>query len=174
MKKSMAASLSAAVLTAAMSPAQAFDDTITVSALAGTTGAGADISWRFHERFGLTAQYAGGLQWDGDHDTDEVNYEGDLDVAAAALKLDIHPFAGRFYLTVGAMLPDMEAKMTGTAEAGSSYELDGTNYNASDVGSLRGQLTIADGIQPYAGFGWRSSHEVAWGSSPSSASWPWT
>ncbi|ATJ84661.1 hypothetical protein ACFPTY_16685 [Halomonas beimenensis] len=155
--KMMASGLIATALTLSAGSAQAFEDRVALTGLGGTTGLGADVSWRFHERFGLTAQYAGGLTWDGDYDTDEVHYEGDLDIAAGALKLDFHPFAGSFFLSLGAMLPDMSARVTGTAEEGASYEFDGQTYTASDVGELRGDLTIADGVQPYAGLGWRSS-----------------
>lgn len=163
MKMTLAAGLSAVLLGATMSQAQAFDDSVTVSALAGTTGAGADISWRFHERFGITAQYAGGLEWDGDYDTDEVNYEGDLDISAGALKLDFHPFGGRFYLTAGAMLPDMEADVRGNANENQQFEFNGTTYEADDLGTVHGKLTVADGVKPYLGLGWRSSHIEGFG-----------
>jgi len=158
MKKILAAGLSTVLLGATMGQAQAFDDRVTVSALAGTTGAGADISWRFHERLGITAQYAGGIEWDGDYDTDEINYEGDLAISAGALKVDFHPFGGRFYLTAGAMLPDMEADVRGNAKEGQDFEFDGTTYTTGQLGTVHGKLTIADSIQPYAGLGWRSSH----------------
>ncbi len=158
MKMTLAAGLSTVLLGATMSQAQAFEDRVTVSALAGTTGAGADISWRLHQRFGITAQYAGGLEWDGDYETDEVNYEGDLDISAAALKVDFHPFGGRFYVTAGAMLPDMEANVRGSAKDNQAFEFDGNTYTTAELGTVHGQLTVADGVQPYAGLGWRSSH----------------
>ncbi|MFO7646807.1 hypothetical protein [Halomonas campaniensis] len=158
----MIAGLSAALLGAA-SGAQAADSRVTVSAIAGTTGLGADVSWRFHERLGVSAQYAGGLDWDGDYETDDVMYEGDLNLSAGALKLDFYPFAGRFYLTAGAMLPDMEANVRGRANGSQEFEVGGETYNSDDIGQLVGKLTIADGVQPYAGLGWRSSHRSGFG-----------
>ncbi len=162
MKKWMIAGLSAALLVSA-SAAQADDNRVTLSAIAGTTGLGADVSWRFHDRLGVSAQYAGGLDWDGDWDTDDVLYDGDLSLSAGALKLDFYPFAGRFYLTAGAMLPDMEANVRGRANGNQAFEVGGETFQSDQVGHLAGKLTIADGVQPYAGWGWRSSHRSGFG-----------
>ena len=163
MKKSFATGLPLLLVGIAMHQAHAFDDRLTATALAGTTGAGVDITWRFHERLGVTAQYTGGLTWDGDYDTDEVAYDGDLDISAGALKLDFHPFGGRFYVTAGAMLPDMEANVRGTAKENQTFDFEGNTYTADDLGALQGTLTIADSVQPYAGLGWRSSHTEGFG-----------
>ncbi|MBD3896146.1 hypothetical protein IEI94_09815 [Halomonas sp. ML-15] len=159
----MTAGVTALLLAAGTSGAQAFEDRVSVGVLAGTTGVGAEVSWRFHERMGVTAQYAGGLSWSGDFDTDDVDYDGDLDISAGAIKFDYYPFAGRFYLTAGAMLPDMEANVRGRSKHNDSFEFDGVTYAASDIGSVHGTLTIADGVQPYAGLGWRSSHRQGFG-----------
>ncbi len=162
MKKWMAAGLSAALLATAVN-AQAFDNRVTVSGIAGTTGIGADLSWRFHERLGVSAQYAGGLDWDGDYETDDLFYDGDVSLSAGALKLDFYPFAGRFFLTAGAMLPDMEANVRGRANGNEEFEVGGDTFQSADVGEIRGQLTVADGVRPYAGLGWRSSHRSGLG-----------
>nr|WP_240457684.1 hypothetical protein [Halomonas socia] len=163
MYKLMTAGMAALLLGAGASSAQAFEDRYSVGVLAGTTGVGAEVSWRFHERMGVTAQYAGGLSWSGDFDTDDVDYDGDLDISAGAIKFDYYPFAGRFYLTAGAMLPDMEASVSGRSKRNDTFEFDGATYAASDIGSVHGKLTIADGVQPYAGLGWRSSHQQGFG-----------
>lgn len=165
MKHTYRLGLATALITAAMATstaAQAFeldDSTVSVGVGAGTTGLGLDAAWRLHENFSVIAGYHGGLEWDGDHDTDEATYTGDIDLQAGSLKLAYHPFGGRFYLTAGAMLPDMEANVVGRAKDGQEYEYNGNTYSASDVGTLNGTLTIADGVQPYVGLGWRSSHE---------------
>ncbi|MFP4263378.1 MAG: hypothetical protein ACLFRS_08485 [Halomonas sp.] len=135
------------------------DGKVSIGAAAGTTGLGLDAAWRLHRNASVIAGYHGGLEWDGDHDTDEATYSGDIDLQAGSLKLAYHPFGGRFYLTAGAMLPDMEANVVGTAKDGQSYEYNGNTYTAAQVGTLNGKLTIADGVQPYVGLGWRSSHE---------------
>ncbi|MFD2189686.1 hypothetical protein [Pistricoccus aurantiacus] len=163
MKHWMALGLATALLGAGIGSAQGFERHIAVSALAGTTGVGADVSWRFHEHLALSAQYAGGLSWNGDLDTDEADYEGDLNIAAGALKLDYYPFAGRFYVTAGIMLPDIQADIEGYAKEEQSFEFNDQTYSASEVGVLHGKLTVADGVQPYLGLGWRASHRSGFG-----------
>lgn len=163
MKHWMALGLATAFLGAGIGSAQGFERHVAVSALVGTTGVGADVSWRFHEHLALSAQYAGGLSWSGDFDTDEANYEGDLDVSAGALKLDYYPFAGRFYLSAGIMLPNMKGDIDGNAKEEQSFEFNDRIYSASEVGVLHGKLTVADGVQPYLGLGWRASHRSGFG-----------
>lgn len=162
MKKILAVTLTGMTLALTTANAQA-DSRVSVGVIGGTTGLGADASWRFHDNFAVTARYTGGLDWSGDYDSDDVEYQGDIDLKASTLKLDYFPFAGRFYLTAGIMLPDMEANVRGNAKDGSVYEFNGATYSASDIGTLNGTLTIADGIQPYAGIGWRSSHKQGFG-----------
>lgn len=162
MKKWMVTGLSAALLTTALD-AQAFDRQVTISGIAGTTGVGADVAWRFHERLGVSAQYAGGLDWDGDYESDDLFYDGDVSLSAGALKLDFHPFAGRFFLSAGAMLPDMTANVQGRANGNQTIDVGGETFNSDDLGEILGDLTVADGVRPYAGLGWRSSHRSGLG-----------
>lgn len=163
MKRLMATGLAVMLSGMGTGTAMAFDDRFTLGAVAGTTGVGGEISWRFHERLGITASYTDGLDYSGEYETDDVDYDGDLSIAASAIKLNLYPFGGRFYLTAGAMLPDMEAKVTGRAKQGGSVDFNGNTYTTSEVGDLNGTLTVADGVQPYAGLGWRSSHETGLG-----------
>ena len=161
MKKIALTALSASLLS--VGTAHAFEDTYTVGVMAGTTGVGVETSWRFHKNLSVSANYAGGLSYDGDYESDDANYEGDIDLQAGAVKFDYYPFGGRFYLTAGAALPDMTANVTGTPKAGASYEFNGTTYTSASVGSVNGTMTIADSVQPYFGLGWRSSHEAGFG-----------
>ncbi|MDR5900451.1 hypothetical protein QC823_15920 [Halomonas vilamensis] len=161
MKKITFIAVTAGLLTT--STANAFDDIYTVGIMAGTTGAGLEASWRFHQNFSVTANYAGGLSYDSEYDTDEVDYDGDIDLQAGAVKFDYFPFGGRFYLTAGAALPDMTASVTGTPNVGGTYDFNGNTYTAANVGSVTGELTIADSVQPYLGLGWRSSNKTGFG-----------
>ncbi|MDL4860713.1 hypothetical protein NPJ88_000050 [Halomonas elongata] len=162
MKKWMTAGITA-ILMAVGSQASAAEDNVSVAAIAGTTGFGADVAWRFHDNFGLSAGYTGGLTWDGDYDTDEVNYEGNLDISASSLKLAYHPFGGSFYLTAGAMLPDMEANVDGRAKNNEQFDFNGNTYTTAQLGTVHGKMTIANSVQPYLGMGWRSTHESGLG-----------
>ncbi len=40
--------------------ADTFEKRVSVGAIAGTTGFGGDVSWRFHEKLALTGRYTDG------------------------------------------------------------------------------------------------------------------
>lgn len=163
MKKTLAAGIAATLVSLGAAQANAYDHRVTLGAVAGTTGVGADVAWRFHERLGVSARYTGGLDWDGDFDSDDIAYTGDVSLSAAKLALDYYPFGGRFFLTAGVMLPDMEANVVGRAKSNQTIKIGEADYQTSEIGTLNGTLTIADGVQPYAGLGWRSSHRSGFG-----------
>ncbi|MCE8037096.1 hypothetical protein HOP58_05275 [Halomonas sp. MCCC 1A11062] len=135
---------------------------ITLGAVAGSTGVGADVAWRFSDRLGISARYTGGLDWSTDYSTSDVDYDGDVNLAAGKLTLDYYPFAGGFFLSAGLMLPDIEADVVGRPR-GASYQFNGQEYPADALGTLHGTVTLADGVQPYAGVGWRQSHRSGFG-----------
>ncbi|MCE8015860.1 hypothetical protein HOP62_07195 [Halomonas sp. MCCC 1A17488] len=144
------------------SQAHAQDGRMTLGAVAGTTGAGADLAWRFSERLGVSARYTGGLDWNTDYRTDDVDYDGDVNLAASKLTLDYYPFASGFFLSAGLMLPDIDADVVGRPRNG-SYAFNGRTYDAELLGTLHGKATLVDGVQPYAGLGWRQAHRSGFG-----------
>ncbi|GHB06305.1 hypothetical protein [Modicisalibacter luteus] len=138
-------------------------DNWSVGAGVGTTGYGGSVSYRFHDNLAVTAGYSG-FSYDGlDYETDDANYEGEFDVDVYGLTLDYFPFAGRFFLSAGAMRPDIAMSVVGRPKAGQSYEFNGNTYTSSRVGSVHGEVTLADSIQPYLGLGWRGSHKSGLG-----------
>lgn len=154
------ASVIATVALVATTHAHAFEPRVSVGAVAGMTGLGADVSWRFNENLAVTGRYTDGLSYDTDFNQDGVNYDTDFDLKASSVKLDYFPFAGRFFLSAGIMMPDIDASVTGNPQDGSVYELNNRSYNASEIGSVIGNATLTDGVQPYVGVGWRSSHKA--------------
>lgn len=159
MKKTVSLAVGAVVLTMLAGTSHAFDKKVSVSAVAGTTGFGADASWRFHKNLAVTARYTDGLDIGTDFDEDGVNYDADFEMKASSLKVDYFPFGGRFFISAGVMMPDIEANVVGTPDNGSVYEFNNRNYSAAEIGSVVGTATVSDGTQPYVGLGWRSSHE---------------
>lgn len=137
----------------------AFDKKVSVSAIAGTTGFGADASWRFHENLAVTARYTDGLNLDTDFDEDGVTYNADFEMKASSVKMDYFPFGGKFFLSAGIMMPDIEANVIGTPDNNTTYEFNNRTYTAAEIGSVVGSATVSDGTQPYVGLGWRSSHQ---------------
>ncbi|WP_346799107.1 hypothetical protein R5M92_07675 [Halomonas sp. Bachu 37] len=162
MKKALLIAGTLALATAATS-VNAFEKRVSVGAIAGTTGFGGDLSWRFHENLALSARYTDGLDFDTDFEEDDVDYDAEFGLKASSFKVDYFPFGGRFFISAGAMLPNIDANVTGTPRNGSSFELNGVNYSAAEIGSVVGKATVADGTQPYVGWGWRSSHTEGFG-----------
>tara|TARA_R110000824_G_scaffold208405_1_gene394027 strand:+ start:19001 stop:19684 length:684 start_codon:yes stop_codon:yes gene_type:complete len=158
-KKTLGLTASALVLVLGANHSVAFDKKVTVSAIAGTTGFGADASWRFHENLAVTARYTNGLDFDTDFEEDDVTYNADFEMKASSVKMDYFPFGGRFFLSAGIMMPDIEASVVGTPDDGSTYEFNNRTYTAAEIGSVVGSATVSDGTQPYVGLGWRSSHQ---------------
>lgn len=132
---------------------------VSVGAGASTLGYGMDANARLGERFSATLGYST-YKFDGDDETDEVRYEGQLKASNTTLKLNWHPFAGGFHLAIGAVVGDINAAVTGTPRASGSYEFNGVTYTAQDVGSLTGRVEIKDNFAPYAGIGFRSRGKV--------------
>tara|TARA_R110002049_G_scaffold174769_3_gene341994 strand:+ start:489 stop:1172 length:684 start_codon:yes stop_codon:yes gene_type:complete len=159
MNKTLTLAVSAVTLTMLAGTSFAYDKKVSVSAIAGTTGFGADASWRFHENLAVTARYTDGLDYDTDFDEDGVNYDADFEMKASSVKLDYFPFGGSFFLSAGIMLPDIEANVVGTSDNDTTYEFNDRTYTAAEIGSVVGTATVSDGTQPYVGLGWRSSHQ---------------
>lgn len=157
--KTVAGAVLGAVLLAAANTGHAFERNVSVSAIAATTGFGADASWRFHKNLAVTARYTDGLSFGTDIDEDSVTYDADFKMRASSVKVDVFPFGGRFFLSAGLMMPDIEASVVGTPQEGGVYEFNNQSYAAADIGSLVGTATVSDGTQPYFGMGWRSSHQ---------------
>ncbi len=145
-----------AILTA---PAALAADDFSIGAGASTLGYGVDLNARLGERFSATVGYSK-FDIDGDEETDEVRYDGDVKFSNTTVKLNWHPFAGGFHVAVGAVIGDINAVVTGSPRAGGSYEFNGVTYSAQDVGTLTGRVEIKDSVAPYAGIGFRSRGKV--------------
>lgn len=64
-QKTVGLALNAAMLVAVANTGHAFERNVSVSAIAATTGFGADASWRFHQNLAVTARYTDGLNRHG-------------------------------------------------------------------------------------------------------------
>lgn len=129
----------------------------------GTTGYEGSVSYRFHDNFALTGSYSGFTYDDIDYDSDDADYSGDFDIDVYGLSVDYFPFAGRFYLSAGAVRPDIAMQVVGRPKSGESYEFNGETYTAGEVGTLEGRVSLSDSVQPYLGLGWRGSHRPGLG-----------
>ena len=126
-----------------------------LSARAGTNGLGAEVGVGFASTFALRAQLATG-SYARDEVQSNISYEGRLKLSNGALLLDLHPFAGSFRLSAGAVYNNNQLEATGRGESG-TIEINGIAYPAAAVGSLQAAVHW-DKASPYLGLGWGTPH----------------
>jgi hypothetical protein len=124
-----------------------------VHAQAGTTGFfGVDGGYKFspnlHARLGLNT---GGFNLN--YASEGIDYAAKFQPTNLHLLGDFFPFGGGLRLTGG--LVAQSNRFTATAKSSSSNQinLNGTNYDANQVGMVESEGKFANGIAPYLGIG---------------------
>ncbi len=128
-----------------------------ISAEVGTLGYGANIGYALNDKTELQAGWAGGDVADlfgGDFDANDVNYEVETDFSNPYLGVQLRPMANWFTVGAGIIVPDNEINVTSNPNGG-VYKVDGKQYNADDVGTLKGSLEHRNTLAPYATIGFR-------------------
>ncbi|REC95281.1 hypothetical protein [Kushneria indalinina] len=139
------------------------DDHWSVAGSAGTTGLGANVSWRFHDHFALTAGYSGYNYDDLEHTNGDVTYKGEVDMDIYSLKLDIYPWVNSgFFISAGAVKPDVQLKAVGRYTGDGALEDFGISGDAGNA-RLNGRAKLSDNVEPYLGIGWRNSSKQGLG-----------
>ena len=118
----------------------------------GTTGLGADVNLPVLPILGVRFGYSG-FGYHHDIDQTDVSYAGRLHFSEASGLLDWYVLAGGFHVTAGAYVGDTRVDVNGRPHDG-TYTIDGTTYNAAQVGTLSGQLKFGNSVKPYVGLGW--------------------
>lgn len=144
-----AAALAAALASASLAAPAGAETALGVRA--GTPGAGVELTTRLAPRIDLRLALAG---WDQDLTvtTDDVRYDGTLELRHALALLDWHPAGGAFRLTAGAAFN--EDALEATASLAELAEAEVPELPpALDLGTLRGHAE-GDALAPYLGLGW--------------------
>lgn len=118
---------------------------------AGTPGAGAELTTRLASRLDLRLALAG---WDQDVTvtTDNVRYDGTLELRHALALVDWHPADGAFRLTGGVAFN--EDRLEATAPVADLVAGEIPDLPAGlELGTLRGRAE-GDPVAPYLGLGW--------------------
>ena len=97
-----------------------------------------------------------GLNYGRDVDETSVHYQGNLVISAASLIVDWHTSADGFHMSVGAVSNGPKVNITATPTNG-TYTFNGTTYQAADVGSATGTITMGKSLATYVGLGWGSA-----------------
>jgi hypothetical protein len=136
-----------AALLAAVSGAQAAG----VGARVGTTGVGADVAFDIMPTLSARFGYSGG-KLDRTFDDSDISYDGTLSLSNTSALLDFAPLGPLFRISGGLVYAKNKVDATGVPN-GNVYVIDGKPYNASDVGTLNGQLKGDKTVAPYLGIG---------------------
>ena len=126
---------------------------VTVSAKLTTLGVGLEFAAPINDQAVLRI---GGnlLDLSYENEVRRVDYEGDTELRTVGALFDwyLKP-GGRFHLTGGVMWNDSRFDLSARGNRG-TYELNGVDYRASQVGRLRATAEF-DTVAPYAGVGWK-------------------
>lgn len=117
---------------------------------AGTTGIGADIGFDIIPTLSGRLGYST-FNYDTTVEDTDVKYDAKLKLSNFSALLDWSP-AGPFRVTAG-FIPNAN-KIKVTAVPSGSYNINGTNYTGSDIGSLSGEIKPGNSFAPYLGIGY--------------------
>lgn len=122
-----------------------------VGVRAGTPGAGVELTTRLAPRLDLRLAVAG---WDQDLTvtTDEVRYDGTLELRHALALIDWHPVDGAFRLTAGAAFNEDRLEATAPVADLIAEEVPELPPGL-ELGTLRGEAE-GERVAPYLGLGW--------------------
>ena len=142
-------------------PTLAVADGVNLSGRFSTLGLGAEVGYAFNEYVNIRVA-SNNYSYDYDTTEDDINYNFDLDLKSTAVFLDVHPFGGTFRITAGML--DNKNELNGQAEAAGTYEINGVNYQGSDVGTLFSNVKLGEDNPLYVGLGWsKALSDSGWG-----------
>jgi hypothetical protein len=135
---------------------------VAVGGVGSTLGLGGDVAIGFGSYVVVrAARNAGSIGLDQTFQSQPYNLFAKAD--NRSLMLDIHPFAGGIYVSVGKVQNRSTIALTGTPTNG-SYTVNGQAYAADSVGSLMGAIRLPENPM-FFGFGWDHTFGNAWGAS---------
>lgn len=152
MRKRLLIGCAAPVMIFCAAPVFAETGDFGVSVKAGSLGAGAELSRSLGEKFSIGLG-VNGYNYKTAKTESNIDYDMKFELQSVSLLASYHPFGGVFRFTGGALYNNNELKLDGKPTAGSTYNINGVTYTASQVGTLTGTLTF-NKTAPYLGIGW--------------------
>jgi hypothetical protein len=122
-----------------------------VGVRAGTTGIGGDVGWHVAPTLDARVGYSA-LSWGHHLQETGVRYDSKLKLSNLSALLDWSPL-GPFRLTGGIVGNNNKYDLSGTPSGG-TFTVNGTTYQASDVGNLGGRVKSGKSLVPYLGVGY--------------------
>ncbi|NCA82764.1 MAG: hypothetical protein EOM72_08455 [Opitutae bacterium] len=117
----------------------------------GTTGIGADLTFGVTRFLNLRSGFNfGTFTWDAE--LGGADYDMDIDMVSIPLLVDLYPAGGHFRISAGLYIqPDTKADIQSTPTE--ATQIGEHTYPPEVIGTLRGQVEVADAITPYLGIG---------------------
>ena len=113
---------------------------VSVGVTGGSNGLGLEAAYRFGDFFGLRAN-SGNYTYDHTVDSSGFNIDGKAKLKSIGVLADFYPFGGSFRISAG--LRSNHNKFAGVAvPAGSTVDIGGDTYTASEVGTLDGAASF--------------------------------
>ncbi len=119
----------------------------------GTPGVGIKYSTNISDNLDLKIG-VNGFTYNHTGTESNINYDIDLKLFTVSALVDYHPFNNGFIISSGVMYNGNKVDYKGRP-IGGTYDIGGTIYNATDVGSLTGKVSFND-VAPYLGIGYNS------------------
>lgn len=117
----------------------------------GTTGLGADLGFGFTESLTLRVGYAG-FSWSGDYEEDDITYDAELKLSNLSALVD-WKFWRQLRLSAGLVRAKNTGELVGRPTGG-TFTINDVDYNAAEIGTLRGDVRMGKDFTPYLGIGY--------------------
>ena len=135
---------------------------VAIGGVGSTLGLGGDVAVGIGSHIVVrAARNAGSIGVDQTFQSQAYNLFAKAD--NRSLMLDVHPFGGGIYVSVGKVQNHSTLTLTGTPTNG-SYTFNGQSYAADSVGNLMGAVILPENPM-FFGFGWDHTFGNAWGAS---------
>lgn len=150
----LALSLVTAIVFASPAVAQeAADSRFALGAQIGTTGLGVEAQASVN-RYVAVRGSADFIRYDAEFETDDVDYDGELDLTQGGAFVDVHPFANAFFVSAGAYFGDRQVDLR--ADARGSAEIGNLVFTPEQIGRLEGEADLG-GFAPFLGLGYNDT-----------------
>lgn len=136
------------------------EDRLSTGLVAGTLGAGLQISYEARPNLNLRAQYT---RWNltTTQKVDDIDYDVDATLGAVGLYADYYPFSNSFHLSVGLTRNLTELKVKNQRFT-QSFDIGGTTITGTtQAGAVTGKASF--NTAPYIGIGWGQYQPQGWG-----------
>lgn len=112
-----------------------------IGVTAGSLGVGPEASYRLAQNVGVRGNITF-LSVNADINSDDLTYDTNLKLQSGGVMLDVYPLGGGFRISGGVRVNGNRARAVASPNSAASYEIDGTVYTSSEIGTLIAETEI--------------------------------